>query len=242
MGELASHWAELTKGHGPSYGQLYASLERLATFGVALRKVSQDIARSKLWKRDPERFNLLMGEILSEAGCDRLVWLTGDDLTDCYEKFGDPGKLNAAGFVEVTRGDGGLLFSSPIFSVLQAVAATDDWNILVRYIRFSPTALSLEEVDSFRFALVTAASLWRSPANFKKEWIMSKTIDGDLPEYESEQDIAARTGTSAKFWRALRQKGGGPTYVKLSSRTVRYRRLDVDAWLEARKRSSTFDG
>ena len=71
---------------------------------------------------------------------------------------------------------------------------------------------------------------------------MATAPDGDLPEYESEGELAARTGTTAKFWRTLRQRGGGPSYVKLSNRLVRYKRTDADAWLSSRARESTFDG
>lgn len=65
---------------------------------------------------------------------------------------------------------------------------------------------------------------------------------GDKPEFESVADLAARTGTSEKFWHNLRCSGGGPRYVKLSPTIVRYRRADVDEWLAARERESTFDG
>jgi predicted DNA-binding transcriptional regulator AlpA len=71
---------------------------------------------------------------------------------------------------------------------------------------------------------------------------MATAPDGDLPEYESEGELATRTGTTAKFWRTLRQKGGGPSYFKLSNRLVRYKRSEADAWLAARARESTFDG
>ncbi len=39
----------------------------------------------------------------------------------------------------------------------------------------------------------------------------------------------------------LRQKGGGPRFVRLSSRCVKYRRIDLNRWAEARLRSSTSD-
>ena len=40
---------------------------------------------------------------------------------------------------------------------------------------------------------------------------------------------------------ALRQKGGGPRYIVISSRCIRYRRSDLREWAEARMRSSTSD-
>ena len=40
---------------------------------------------------------------------------------------------------------------------------------------------------------------------------------------------------------ALRQRGGGPRFCRLSSRCVKYRRIDLRAWSEARLRTSTSD-
>ncbi len=40
---------------------------------------------------------------------------------------------------------------------------------------------------------------------------------------------------------ALRQRGGGPRYIVISSRCLRYRRIDLKAWADARMRSSTSD-
>ena len=38
---------------------------------------------------------------------------------------------------------------------------------------------------------------------------------------------------------ALRQRGGGPYYVRVSSRCIRYRRIDLRAWAERLLRNST---
>jgi predicted DNA-binding transcriptional regulator AlpA len=35
--------------------------------------------------------------------------------------------------------------------------------------------------------------------------------------------------------------GGGPPYIALGRRRIRYRRADLDAWLESRTRRSTSD-
>ena len=39
----------------------------------------------------------------------------------------------------------------------------------------------------------------------------------------------------------LRQRGGGPDFIRISSRCIRYRRIDLREWAEARMRSSTSD-
>jgi hypothetical protein len=40
---------------------------------------------------------------------------------------------------------------------------------------------------------------------------------------------------------AYRQRGGGPKYIVLSSRCIKYRRIDLKAWADARVRTSTAD-
>ncbi len=40
---------------------------------------------------------------------------------------------------------------------------------------------------------------------------------------------------------AFRQRGGGPRYIMISSRCIRYRRVDLKTWADARMRSSTSD-
>ena len=39
----------------------------------------------------------------------------------------------------------------------------------------------------------------------------------------------------------MRQRGDGPRFVRLSSRCVKYRRIDLREWAEARLRTSTAD-
>lgn len=51
-------------------------------------------------------------------------------------------------------------------------------------------------------------------------------------------DAAAYSGTSVSTLTKLRVFGGGPAYIK-AGKTVIYDRADLDAWLNARKRTST---
>lgn len=51
-------------------------------------------------------------------------------------------------------------------------------------------------------------------------------------------DAAAHLGVSKSFLEKLRLSGGGPLYAKLG-KVVIYDRADLDAWANARKRSST---
>ncbi len=50
----------------------------------------------------------------------------------------------------------------------------------------------------------------------------------------STRELAAKTGTSAKYWENLRQRGEGPHFVKLGSRVV-YMMNDVADYLEGRR-------
>ena len=54
-----------------------------------------------------------------------------------------------------------------------------------------------------------------------------------------EQCAAAFLSLSAKTLRNWRVKGGGPQYVRISRRAVRYRRKDLKLWADERIVSST---
>ena len=56
-------------------------------------------------------------------------------------------------------------------------------------------------------------------------------------------EVAAASflGLSRRYLQNVRQRGGGPRYVRLSSRCIRYRRSDLQEWVEARLRTSTAD-
>lgn len=58
-----------------------------------------------------------------------------------------------------------------------------------------------------------------------------------LTETEASKLIEFSTRTLQK-WRVL---GRGPKFVRVSARAIRYRREDIDAWIEASLRSSTSD-
>ena len=56
-----------------------------------------------------------------------------------------------------------------------------------------------------------------------------------------EFDAADFLGYSFRALRNWRVRGGGPKYVKVSARSIRYRRRDLIVWAEARLCSSTSD-
>ncbi len=56
-----------------------------------------------------------------------------------------------------------------------------------------------------------------------------------------ERKAARFAGLSVRRMQGLRYQGGGPVFVRLSIRCVRYRRIDIWEWANARLRRSTSD-
>lgn len=57
----------------------------------------------------------------------------------------------------------------------------------------------------------------------------------------TEKQAGKRLGFSPRTLQKWRWTGGGPRFVQVSARCVRYRRCDLDAWVEERLRTSTSD-
>ena len=57
----------------------------------------------------------------------------------------------------------------------------------------------------------------------------------------TEKEVAQRTGFSIRTLQSWRMRGGGPSFVRISARCIRYRPQDVEAWIEQRLRTSTSD-
>jgi excisionase family DNA binding protein len=53
------------------------------------------------------------------------------------------------------------------------------------------------------------------------------------------EDAASYLGVSPSLLNKLRLTGGGPQFVRLAGRAIRYRRADLDAWIEASLAKST---
>lgn len=54
-----------------------------------------------------------------------------------------------------------------------------------------------------------------------------------------ENDAADFLSVSVRSLQGWRSKGGGPQYVKISARAIRYRRKDLIEWLESKLRCNT---
>ena len=57
----------------------------------------------------------------------------------------------------------------------------------------------------------------------------------------NEREAGDFLGLSDRAMQKMRQTGGGAPYIRISSRCLRYRRVDLRTWAEARMRSSTSD-
>ena len=55
------------------------------------------------------------------------------------------------------------------------------------------------------------------------------------------REAARLLGLSPRTLESLRLRGGGPPFVSVTKRAVRYRRSDLEAWIRARLRRSTSD-
>jgi predicted DNA-binding transcriptional regulator AlpA len=57
----------------------------------------------------------------------------------------------------------------------------------------------------------------------------------------AEKEAAKILGFSERTLQKWRNLGGGPLFVRVSARAVRYRQVDLDNWIEARLRTPTSD-
>jgi len=64
---------------------------------------------------------------------------------------------------------------------------------------------------------------------------------GFLDQLVNEKEAAAFLGYTMRALQNWRLRGGGPQFVKVSARSIRYRRRDLLAWTEARLRQNTSD-
>ena len=60
-----------------------------------------------------------------------------------------------------------------------------------------------------------------------------------LDRFIDENEAAIFIGYSVRALQGWRFKGGGPRFIKVSSRSIRYRRRELIEWAESRLRAST---
>ena len=65
-----------------------------------------------------------------------------------------------------------------------------------------------------------------------------KGLSQDTDALIAERQAAGLLGLTPSALQAWRQRGGGPPYVRISSRCVRYKRSDLRRWVDERVESS----
>jgi predicted DNA-binding transcriptional regulator AlpA len=73
----------------------------------------------------------------------------------------------------------------------------------------------------------------------KRADVVIDASKGDGDELLHTKETAKWLGVSTQWLEIGRSRGYGPTYTRVSARTVRYKRSDVLAWLETRKHQCT---
>ncbi|MFH1742169.1 MAG: DNA-binding protein [bacterium] len=69
----------------------------------------------------------------------------------------------------------------------------------------------------------------------------SPLLQTDPDALMNEEQAAAFLKFTPRALQMWRHRGGGPQFVKISSRAVRYRKCDLLTWVEERLRRSTSD-
>ncbi len=87
-------------------------------------------------------------------------------------------------------------------------------------------------------------SLEHSPARMGHNGGHGPAGHGDPDYWNSlidEKVAAAFLGLEPRTMQSFRQRGSGPKYIKISSRCLRYRRIDLKTWSDGLVRRSTSD-
>ncbi|MGE0827432.1 MAG: helix-turn-helix transcriptional regulator [Candidatus Binatia bacterium] len=64
-------------------------------------------------------------------------------------------------------------------------------------------------------------------------------ISADPDALLLENQAAAFLGFSPRALQSWRQRGGGPAFVRVSARAIRYRKKDLIAWAESKLQTNT---
>ncbi len=70
---------------------------------------------------------------------------------------------------------------------------------------------------------------------------LSAAFGGEQDRLLNEHEAAALLGYTPRALQNWRLRGGGPMFVKVSERSIRYRQRDLSAWIEAKLRVSSAD-
>jgi len=71
------------------------------------------------------------------------------------------------------------------------------------------------------------------------DFVMTEKQHQFTEVYLTEKQAAAKLNLSPKGLQAWRLRGGGPDYIRISCRCIRYAESTLDNWMQARRVSST---
>ena len=75
-----------------------------------------------------------------------------------------------------------------------------------------------------------------------KDTMIRQSVDADYwYALINEKEAAMFAGLSIRSMQGFRYRGGGARFVRISSRCIKYRRIDLRDWIEAKLRTSTSD-
>lgn len=84
-----------------------------------------------------------------------------------------------------------------------------------------------------------------TPSNFTKVHVYEEPGGRAIPEHPAALlytvEAAFLLGLSPRTLEAFRLRGGGPPYIAVTRKAIRYRRQDLEIWIAARRRISTSD-
>lgn len=78
----------------------------------------------------------------------------------------------------------------------------------------------------YQNVLVVTVGLW---------WRVETTGESAMPEMLCQKDAALMLGVSWETLRQYRRRGAGPNWFRVANNVVRYRKSDVEAYLESRR-------
>lgn len=99
------------------------------------------------------------------------------------------------------------------------------------------------QMELFAPKMRAARARARRSSNFEMKAPTSSKVVSAAPAVQdvllNVRDAARRLGLSKSTLDRMRGKGQGPRFIKTTDRAVRYDPKDIEAWIVARRRSST---
>ena len=87
--------------------------------------------------------------------------------------------------------------------------------------------------------LVTEAKLEEALRRFEQSLLATLAKRTSSPRYFSTKDASRYLDVSYQYLEVLRCHGGGPPYLTLGRRMVRYLQSDLDAWAMSQRKTHT---